>query len=336
MIRGRRERAAALLGRFPLRPVVARLSGRGTVVVLNYHRVGDGGAEPWDRTLWSATADELDAQLRAAARSADVIGPDEILDALDTRRGRHVMFTFDDGYRDNYETAFPVLRGHGVRAAFFLTTGFLDEPRAPWWDETAWMVNHADGPVLDLGGMLPGPLSLRERDRPVSTARLVARYKTLREADGERFLDRIAEAGGSGRCPPEQAAGLWMTWDMARELRSAGMSIGGHTVTHPVLARLSVERQREEIETCARRLDEEMKLKMTSFAYPVGSRDAFTDATKGILRECGVEVAFTFHGGYATPSRLDPLAVPRIHVGPGFTPRMLEAAVDLPRLFARR
>jgi peptidoglycan/xylan/chitin deacetylase (PgdA/CDA1 family) len=336
MIAQRRERAAALLGHFPLKTIIDRLGRWRGVLILNYHRVGDGSLEPWDRALWSATADELDAQLHAAARWADVIDPDELVDAVHARSGRRLMLTFDDGYRDNYEIAFPVLRSHGVRAAFFLATGFLDRPKAPWWDEMAWMVNHATPQVIETGDWFPGNLSLRQSDKQASIAKLVAHYKLLPDTDGERFLEHVAQATGSGRCPPECAAGLWMTWDMARDLRSAGMSIGGHTVTHPVLARLSADRQREEIASCAYRLHDELKIKMTSFAYPVGSPDTFTDLTKRILRECEVETAFSFHGGYAAPSSMDPLAVPRIHIGPGYTPQMLQAAAALPQIFARR
>jgi hypothetical protein len=74
---------------------------------------------------------------------------------------------------------------------------------------------------------------------------------------------------------------------------------------------------------------------MRWFAYPIGSREAFSDATRGILRECGVELAFSFYGGIASPARWDPLDVPRTHVGPGLTPPLLKATLSLPRLFTR-
>jgi peptidoglycan/xylan/chitin deacetylase (PgdA/CDA1 family) len=122
---------------------------------------------------------------------------------------------------------------------------------------------------------------------------------------------------------------------MAREMLAAGMSIGGHTVSHPVLSRLSAERQREEIAGCAKRLAEELGVQMKWFAYPVGSRDAFTPLTQAILRENEVELAFSFYGGFARRSRFAPLDVPRIHIAPGYTPELLEGIILLPRLLAR-
>src|SRR5208282_2140101 len=101
-----------------------------------------------------------------------VIPPEEIMDAVHARSGRHVMLTFDDGYRDNYEIAFPLLRSYGVHAVFFLATGYLDAPRAPWWDDIAWMVDRADARTIEIGAAIPGKLSLAQGDKQASVARL--------------------------------------------------------------------------------------------------------------------------------------------------------------------
>ncbi|HXB63891.1 MAG TPA: polysaccharide deacetylase family protein [Solirubrobacteraceae bacterium] len=277
------------------------------VLVLTHHRVGSSAGQPWDPAVWSADAEQLGRQLRTLARATEVIDPGELAAAMRGGRGRRVLITFDDGYRDNYEVALPLLRRHGLTATFFLASGFLDAPRAPWWDEIAWMVRHAD-----VGAPRP------------DAAALIARYKTLAdEREGERFLARLADTLGSGRCPAQEAQKQWMTWEMARELRDAGMSIGGHTVTHPVLASLSPERQREEIEGGARRLREELGVAMRWFAYPVGARDSFTSITRDVLRECGVKLAFSYYGGFAHPSRFDALDVPRVHVDTALAPRLL-------------
>jgi peptidoglycan/xylan/chitin deacetylase (PgdA/CDA1 family) len=264
-----------------------------------------------------------------------VIEPADIPEAMRDGRGRRVLLTFDDGYRDNYEIAFPLLRRHGLRATFFLTTGFIDRPHAAWWDEIAWMVRVSDRDTFQLGDRPSNGLASMSRDARI--AELIAHYKTLPAEQGEELLEQIAEATGSGRCDSTNAEDLWMTWDMARELQAAGMSIGGHTVTHAVLARVSPERQREEIATCARRLAEELRAPMRWFAYPVGSRDAFTAATQQILRECDVELAFSSYGGLGRPARLDrnPLDLPRVSVDARYEPQLLRATISLPHVFAR-
>lgn len=277
------------------------------LLVLNYHRIGDANASPLDPNLFSASVEAFEQQVDDLAREADVIALADAPAALRARRGRRVLITFDDGYRDAFEVAFPVLRRAGLPAAFFIVTDFLDAPRVSWWDELAWM---GAGPEA------------------------VAAYKRLGEGETEPFLDRVGERTGRGRAPAEIADGTWLTWDGARRMRDAGMSFGGHTASHPVLARLTAERQREEIRTCAERLADELGIVMRAFSYPVGSPDSFDATTMRLVREAGCEVAFAFGGGYARARRTDALAIPRMSVGPWLSRDMARAATVLPQLFA--
>jgi peptidoglycan/xylan/chitin deacetylase (PgdA/CDA1 family) len=330
-----RARATAVAAKLPLQTALKLLGRWQGILVLNYHRIGTGVAQPWDPKMWSVSAEQLDRQLQTLARCAEVIDVCDVPAAMSASRGRRVLLTFDDGYRDNFELAFPLLRKRGLSAAFFLATGFLDSPHAAWWDEIAWMVSHASSDVRCAGTMsngcepssgtilLPGGVSLKPATRQVAITQCIERYKALPDDQGESYLEELAAALGSGRCGESDAKDLWMTWDMAREMHAAGMSIGGHTVSHPVLARLPAERQREEITGCARRLGEELGVPMRCFAYPVGGRDSFTRLTREMLRECGVELAFSFYGGLAGASRWDSLDVPRVHVDAALAPRLL-------------
>jgi peptidoglycan/xylan/chitin deacetylase (PgdA/CDA1 family) len=316
MIAGKRRFVARMMERSPVR----RLSTWRGALILNYHRVGDASASQTDRSLWSASAEQFDAQLAELVRHADVIDPAALEEVVRTGSGRHVLLTFDDGYRDNYDVAFPLLRAHGLRATFFVTTGFLDDPRLPWWDEIAWMVRHGDTPTANHAEVI---------------AELVAAYKRLPASMTKRYLDEIAARRGAPRPSREAAAREWMTWDMVRELRRAGMAVGGHTVDHPVLASLPAIRQEQQVATCARRLQAELDEPMRLFAYPVGSRTAFTADTMRILRRHGVRMAFSFYGGYQHAGEWNPLDIPRAHVGPSCDVEMLRAMLNFPQLFAR-
>jgi peptidoglycan/xylan/chitin deacetylase (PgdA/CDA1 family) len=318
MIAGKRRIAARALDRIPRRGRTLLERRWNGVLILNYHRVGDASAHDGDHAMWSATAEAFDQQLAVIARHADVIGPEDLEGVLDSR-GRAVMLTFDDGYRDNFEIAYPLLRAHGLTATFFLTTGFIDEPRPAWWDELAWMVRHGTNPPAD-----PTPV-IRQ---------LTERYKALPASETAAFLRRVADETGAGPAPAGLGAEDWMTWDMARELRDAGMAVGGHTADHPILARLSPQDQEDEIRRCARRLRDELGEPMRWFAYPVGSRDAFTPDTARILREYGTRAAFSFYGGHQPAGRWNPMDVPRVHVGPSLDAPMLRAMLSVPRLFA--
>jgi peptidoglycan/xylan/chitin deacetylase (PgdA/CDA1 family) len=332
----RRERLAAALNRPHLRGLLQRLPGWRGVLALNYHRVGDHTAYPWDRSLWSASQALFDSQLAVLAAEAEVIGPDDVETALrDGRRGRRVLITFDDGYRDNFEIAYPLLRRHGLTATFFLTTGFIDDPQVAWWDEIAWMARNGSVEMLAGGDWLPEPLPLDPASCDASIGTLTARYKTLRSDRTEAFLDYLATATGSGRYNGHEAEKMWMRWEMAQEMARNGMTIGGHTVTHPVLSRMPAESQDAEIAGCARRIEQELGEPMRWFAYPVGAHDSFTAETQRILEKRGVELAFSFYGGLARLTRWNPLDIPRTEVGQAYSHRVLRSMLWFPRLLAR-
>jgi len=315
------ERVAAMLDVAWLRPLLRRMPSWRGVLVLNYHRVGAWADSPFDHALWSATAEGFDAQLRLLARETDVVAPADVAELGRRGHGRHVLITFDDGYRDNWEIALPLLRAHGLTATFFLATGFLDRPHVAWWDEIAWMARNATRP-------LPGGTDAAGK-------RFTHEYKHMPAERKAAFLDEIAEQTGAGRCDASAAAGMWMSWDEARELRAAGMSIGGHTVTHPVLGSLDEGRQRAEIAGCRERLEAELGEPMRWFSYPVGFPGSFDATTRRVLDEQGVELAFSFYGGWLRTGALDPFDVPRVNVGPALTPARLHAMLRLPQLFAR-
>lgn len=304
------------------------------VLVLTYHRFGDRAATRLDRASVSASVDGFAKHLELLARETEVIRPEE-LPAAWRGRGRRVLITVDDGYRDAYEAAYPLLRAHGLSATFFLAVGYLDRPRVPWWDEIAWMVQTSPRSSLPPTAWLREPLSLRASERQRAITLLTDVYKSLPAARTDDYLAHLAEVTMSGRAPADLADGLWMTWDMAREMVAGGMAVGGHTVSHPVLARLPREEQAREIRGCADRLLAETGRRMRLFSYPVGRRDAFDEDTRECLREAGVELAFSLYGPGPRGDRLDPFDIQRTSVWGSMSPAAFAALLTLPGRFAR-
>jgi peptidoglycan/xylan/chitin deacetylase (PgdA/CDA1 family) len=292
---------------------VARWSG---VLGLNYHRIGDGRSSVFDRGLWSATEEDFDRQVRFLKQHFDIISPRDIAYVVKLKRGRHVVITFDDGYADNYTAAFPILKSHGARATFFVATGFVDQPNLPWWDEIAWMVRTSKQAQIEAPDFLEHAVRFDEPDREKAVRTVLKAYKRLPQPRTAAFLDGIAAATASGRAPNDvfDTSKLWMTWDMLREMHAGGMTIGGHTVTHPILSNLSDEEQEREIGGCEQRIVREIGAAMRAFAYPVGARWAFNDQTRRCLKERGVVTAFSYYGGLSKLDAWDNYDIRRIAV----------------------
>ena len=375
-----RDRAASALEVSGLGGLIRRVGAWHGLLVLNYHQMANRAEDLIDPSLWSATQDQLDEQLRFLRRHVDVVGPE----ALETGPGRRaqVMLTFDDGYRDNHDLALPVLRTHDVPAVFFITSGFLDEPRLPWWGELhamlaetgqatlrleRWLTPASDAALasanaaglasIDGAGLAAvdggGLASIDGADfgAPIGVGRagtdavaldgsravlerLRATYENVPPHDQEAFLDDLAAALEVER-PRDRGERVWMSWDMVRALRDAGMTIGGHTAHHPRLADLASDDQAREVTEGLRRLEDELGERATLFSYPYGGRDAFDARTVAVLRDAQIRFAFSYYGGYNTTGSWDPYDLRRVSATATATAARRHAMVTLPRQFAR-
>jgi peptidoglycan/xylan/chitin deacetylase (PgdA/CDA1 family) len=314
--------------------VLLRLPSWRGAVILSYHRIGDRDRSDLHRGLFSATADLLDRQLRLLTRHFDVVTPDGLDRDAFSAPGRRVIVTFDDGYRDLYDAAFPVLQANRVPATLFLCSGFIDGSASAWWDEIAWMLRHSDHSELPPGPWSASPLSLSnpgvEQAIDVATT---AYWGLLEPAHGGEFLAALAAATGSGRRRSSREE--WISWAMARTMKAAGQRIGAHTQTHPILAQLPGHRQREEIVASLDRIEAELGERPRWLAYPVGTRQAFSMTTLEAARSAGVELAFSNYGGRNSAATFSPLDVRRMPAESLHSPSVFAATLCLPQVLVR-
>jgi len=304
------------------------------ILVLNYHRIGEPDATVLDRDLFSARQTAFDHQIGFLKANFDIIVPSDLPGIVDRGRGQHVLITFDDGYRDNYDLALPVLRGHDVPATFFICTGYVDEPKLPWWDLIAWMIRTCGRDSLPAGQWFDEEVEIDGSDRTAAIRIALAKFKSLPADRTDQFMKFLSSATDRdpSTVPGEE---LWMTWEMVRKLHAAGMTIGAHTVQHHLLARLSEAEQESEIVRSRDRIAIEIGQIPRAFAYPVGSRSAFTDVTKALLERHGFEHGFSFYGGLQPIQPFDRYDIRRAHVGHVATQTMFQAMTTIPGLFAR-
>jgi len=279
-------------------------------VVLNYHRVGDARLTPYDPGVFSCSADALYQQLAMCRKNFAVIDLDEAIEIVNGRRfsGLCVLVTFDDGYRDSYEVAAPILRTLGVPAVFFLTTAFLDNSIVPWWDSIAYIVRNARRSGVRL--TYPFELPIDGRDAVELRIRAVLQhFKLPATVDAERFISELETACDCAR--PTRVDDLFMTWDQATRLADDGIAVGAHTVTHPILSKLPLERQRAELVESKARLQDRLRVSIRACSYPVGRTTAFSPDTKRLARQAGYDAAFSHYGGTNRPGQMDPYDVRR-------------------------
>lgn len=331
--RSKRQLLADTMKRARLDDLLLRVPCWRGVVALTYHRIGDGSTSDLYRGVWSATAETFDWQLQLIKRHFQLIDPDRITPDVLTMRGRGVIVTFDDGYRDLYEVAKPVLEANGVNAAMFLCSGFIDHDATAWWDEIAWMLRRSTVDQLAPGPWSERPLTLSGEQLEASIQSVTNAYWALEHGAGSAFLGHLASATGAGRRPPSGSD--WITWEMARGLKAAGHTIGAHTVTHPIMSRLPPALQRDEIVRSMDRIEAETGERPRLFAYPVGTRGAIDAGARQSAHDSGIEFAFSNYRGHVTSRNFAPLDVRRIPAEIVRVQSMLSATLALPQVFAR-
>src|SRR5690606_6934874 len=198
------------------------------------------------------SAQQFDRQLALLGRWFRVLPLPEAVRRLrsGTLPARSACITFDDGYADNATVALPILRARGMHATFFVATGFLNGG-CMWNDAVIEAVRAANADIdarfLDLGILPAGSVELKRK--AIDALIGVLKYRPMDER-----RECVAEL--ARRCAFTPPADLMMSDAQVRGLREAGMEIGGHTVNHPILARLQPEQARHEIREGKRRLEE--------------------------------------------------------------------------------
>ena len=243
----------------------------------------------------------------------NVLPLDEAVRALAQGRlpERAVAITFDDGYADNHEIALPILQRHGLNATFYISTGFLDGGLM-WNDVVIEAVRGCRGTTLDLAGWLddqgPSQYDLASvAARRAAVAGIIARIKYLEPQARLRLAHAVAERAGVS-LPVD----LMMTSAQVRALHQAGMRIGGHTVSHPILARLDDDLAAQEIQQGRDRLEALIGAPVTLFAYPNGRPGEDYDARiSGLVRRAGFSCAVSTSWGAASVAEADLYQLPR-------------------------
>lgn len=252
------------------------LPQRRVLIVLTYHRVGDPLSTPYDSGVFSATAEQFDTHLRHLKRRFDVVSP---LEAIELARGKGpsratVAITFDDGYLDNYEIAYPVLKSHGLSAMFFLATSYVGSNVVPWWDRIAYIVKKSKHSKIRLSYPEPREFDVEELGVLEACRRILRVYRSAAVTDPDRFERELREVCES--VPPGQDDHqLFLNWDQAREMQAGGMQFGSHTHSHTILTTLPANAQQEEFRQSREILERELHRTIDVLAYPVGSPHAF-------------------------------------------------------------
>jgi peptidoglycan/xylan/chitin deacetylase (PgdA/CDA1 family) len=304
-----------------------RRARNGELCVITYHGVRPAGYASIDAALDGSlvAAQALREQLRLLKANYTVISPETFLDWLQGGTPlpeRAVLLTCDDGLQNTLTDMLPVLQEQGVSCLFFVTgASAAVTPGMLWYEELHLMLREVP----------PGPVVIRDGDSAWSCASganrqafwwNLVRELSKRDAPARAaFLQNVRQTFGLGEDWIDryrQDAAKFRRFFLlgvkdVQHLQAQAMSIGAHTLSHPMLSQVSENSARSEIVGSRTLLESVLAREVRAFAYPFGNAESVTERDLALAESAGFTCAFLNVGG-GFGAELPRFAMPRVHV----------------------
>jgi peptidoglycan/xylan/chitin deacetylase (PgdA/CDA1 family) len=262
--------------------------------ILIYHRVNDER----DPYFGATPTVVFERQMAYVASRFRILSLSDLVAHLSAKTlpDNAIAVTLDDGYRDNYLNAFPVLQRYSIPATIFLSTAAIDSKQPLWHDHVFSAFRETSERALQSFGpeQICGPLTT-VTDRLETQRRVLASLRSMKDAERAVAVARLREALKVGA--PRESPGLMLSWDEVQAMSRAGIQFGSHTVTHPILSQVDLAEAEREVTASKARIEQQLGVCVSGFAYPNGSRADFLPVTKTLLREAGYAFAVTTISG---------------------------------------
>ena len=335
--------AAGIYARFGGNALVASLRPffKRDLPVLAYHRIMQVENDyPFDRDLISATPDEFRKQMSYIKKNYNPLRLDELVELLSTNKRipkKSILVTFDDGFNDNYYIAYPILKEIGVPATIFVTTDFINSVETIWYERLAYFFIKTEADEINIPELgLRLHCGKRIEDRRKNYTVTIEKLKLVSDVSRREILRNIYSKYGDpyGSAPIEiKRLSLPMTWDQLRELHENGISIGSHTVSHPVLTMLEPQQLEFELAESREILENQLQNEVNAIAYPVGQPESYsTEVIEGSKRS-GYKLGFTYVDRMNRQTDLNRYSVHRLHVDFNTPHELFMSKISLPEIF---
>jgi peptidoglycan/xylan/chitin deacetylase (PgdA/CDA1 family) len=279
---------------------VKRMILRTPLRIIAYHGVDD---LPNYLDLFM-TPKNFEAQMRYLRGHYHIVDLDEALRIIEGNVSisrETIAITFDDGYKDNYQKLFPIIKKYGLPVAVFLTSDLIESGTPTFVYAAILLMENAKTANVDLSEFGLGSFALDTIDGKEKAVRVIDGYsKILNSAERQELLDAIiAKVGLSGH--EDILAGKMLNWEEVRAMSQAGVAFGSHTCGHPKLPHLADADLYRELAGSKDCIENNLGKKVDYFAYPYGGRDALNDSVKQSVEKAGYRAAFVLFPDRLTP-----------------------------------
>ncbi|MBE8716039.1 polysaccharide deacetylase family protein [Cellvibrio polysaccharolyticus] len=256
---------------------ISRYLHRNTPVILMYHRIIDHPLLP------GVSPQVFQEQMHYLKKKFRIVSINQLINeiASNTVKPNTAVITFDDGHQDFYTNAWPVLRAEKIPASLYITTDFIDKKSMLWPDVLRYLLINSQHTELLLDDLGKFPLA-SDKDK-LLTWNILGNYcLTLSSLQRHVFFENLAQRLNTEWINEAKKPFLPVSWEEIKEMQSEGLIIGSHTVSHPILSKITLSELREELDTSYQLITQHTGEYPLGICYPNGMA---TDISQVVIRQ---------------------------------------------------
>ena len=284
--------------------VLAKARKAHPCVILLYHRIVDDNTQYLDKGPgMHHHIRDFEKEIPYLKKHYQVLPMDEVVARIKSGKGFDrptVSITFDDGYRDNFTLAYPVLQKYGVPATIYLATSLIGTEGKTWTDQIEHALLQTQREYFSLPELYgEKKISIRTKvEKQTVCIELADKLKSMPDTSRKKILPGIfKKLGVDGGTPSESSPRMILSWDEVRKMAANGITFGSHGHTHQILSRMPLQEAKEEILISKRIIEEQLGREVKHFAYPNGRAEDFSEELRRHSAEIGFDsVASVIYG----------------------------------------
>jgi len=265
-----------------------RLWNKGRLAILMYHGVTDQSLPVWAQVQ----KDEFELQMQYVSENCKPISFEQAVKYI---RGKikfpdnSVVITFDDGFKNNFTSAYPILKKYNIPATIFITTSMVDKDNQYegmiWPDYVQSLFLETNKTKIEISQLKTGILPLNTvQDKIAAKNNICSLLKRIPSDQKYKLINWLKEQLDVASFSQKSNLFLGLSWDEIEQMDREGLiSFGAHTINHEILSQIPTDRIHHEIMGSKEIIEKHLDKKITLFAYPNGQPEDFNEEAKRIV-----------------------------------------------------
>lgn len=281
--------------------LIRKFSKNNGITILAFHKISN------DTPIYlglNTSVSSFESQMRYLKRYYNLISLKKATQLIQNGErilDNTVVVTFDDGYKNNYTNAFPIIKKYDIPVTIFLTAGMINSKSTLWYEQIVTIINETVQKTLDFSSFGLGKFIIDiPIDKKNTISEIVHYAKGLNKSEQGKLIKFMSDKF-KVNVDEVMSYSQMLSWEEINEMKNDGISFGSHGLTHTILSRLTLKEVEYEISESKKILENKLNMQIDTFAYPNGRKEDFNKEIISILKNNMFSSACTLiHGSNNT------------------------------------